>query len=115
MAAGAQITALPPLTPSSFFDVVTQQRTIAAHLKTLRPPASQRRHFEAFIRSTHAQATTAGAVLRALRSRHIPAARALLKRLSIEGPVSNKEAAAIGLTACAKNYAPAKPGTAPTA
>lgn len=118
-AAGAQVTALPPPTPSTFFDFASRQRKIVdalvAHLKTLRPPAPQRHHFDAFIRITQAQTATAGAMVGALHSRRLPAARALLRRLSVEGPASNKEAAAIGLTECAKNYAPAKSGTALTA
>ncbi len=116
-AAGAQIARSPPITASSFFTQVQQEREIVAmlvsNLKRLTPPPSKRQGYLAFLNSTQAQIVTLDDVVRALRARRVEAARALASRGAAQGRASNSQAASIGLKQCAKDYS-AK-GIAPTA
>jgi len=116
-AAGAQITRSPPLTASSLFTAVQQEReivaTLVSNLKRLTPPPSKRQGYLAFLDSTQAQIVTLDGVVRALRARRVKAAQALASRGAAQGRASNNQAASIGLRECAKDYS-AK-GIGPTA
>jgi outer membrane protein assembly factor BamB len=106
-AAGRDVEKLPEgLTVGQIGSEVAIVSRLVGELNRLAPPAEDAERFAAFIVDTQSQVTELRVALTAARRDETYTAALALASNGTAGTASNQTAAALGLVACARNYAP---------
>lgn len=107
-AAGSRVMALPPAKKTN---VVSELRKVASivsslvtNLRKVKAPPSKAPAYRTFLATTEKQVAEARAVASALQAHRTKKAIAILKKVAQDGARSDRQASALGLTACAKSY-----------
>jgi hypothetical protein len=117
-AAGAKVNQLPAPTDQTALADLKASRTIitklVSQLKAIKPPPKHAKGYAKFIASTKEQATLLGETLTAYNADQGSKITKLADEVEAITTKGNEEAAALGLTACAKNYTAGTTTTPPT-
>ncbi len=105
-AAAARVMALPPAKKKN---VVSELRKVAsivsslvANLRKVKAPPAKAAAYRTFLATTQKQVAEARAVASALQAHQTKKALAILKTAAQDGARSDRQASALGLSACAK-------------